>query len=95
MASARFNPTSAHWLRGGRKPHGRAVGGRWIASTKVRALPEWLGQCKLLETLCVPPAAAAAVRVSGGAGAARGAAAPGRWCRSARRWMRRRSLKIL
>ena len=41
--------------RGGRgRPHARAVRGRSIASTKVRALPEWLGRCKLLEELCVP-----------------------------------------
>ncbi len=44
--------------------------GRNIASTKVKALPESLGQCELLETLCVPRPAAAAVRVRGGAGAA-------------------------
>ncbi len=33
----------------------RAVRGRYISSTKVRALPESLGRCKLLEKLCVPP----------------------------------------
>ena len=36
------------------RPHARAVRGRDIDSTKVKALPESLGQCKLLETLCVP-----------------------------------------
>jgi hypothetical protein len=41
-------------LRGGRGPHARAVRGRSISSTKVEALPESLGQCKLLEELCVP-----------------------------------------
>jgi hypothetical protein len=46
------------WLRSVR-PHVRggtrcAVRGRHITSTKVTALPEWLGQCKLLVTLCVP-----------------------------------------
>jgi hypothetical protein len=40
--------------RGGRGPHARAVRGRSIGSTKVKALPESLGQCKLLEELCVP-----------------------------------------
>jgi hypothetical protein len=34
------------------RPHGRS-----IFSTKVTALPESLGQCKLLEYLCVPPPA--------------------------------------
>jgi hypothetical protein len=57
--------------RGGRGPHARAVRGRDIASTKVRALPEWLGQCKLLGELCVPrPPPPPPVRVRGGAGAA-------------------------
>jgi hypothetical protein len=32
----------------------RAVHGRSIYSTKVKALPERLGQCTLLESLCVP-----------------------------------------
>jgi hypothetical protein len=41
-------------FRGGRGPHARAVRGRRVASTKVKALPEWLGQCMLLEDLCVP-----------------------------------------
>jgi hypothetical protein len=41
-------------LRGGRGRHARAVRGRYISSTKVKALPESLGQCKLLEFLCVP-----------------------------------------
>ncbi len=52
-------------LRGRRGPHARAVHGRSIDYTKVQALPEWLGQCKLLEELCVPrlppPCAFAAV----------------------------------
>ncbi len=68
-----FGPVRPHvrlWLRGGRGPHTRAVHGRSIDSTKVTALPEWLGQCKLLEELCVPPRRAAALRVRGGAGAA-------------------------
>jgi hypothetical protein len=53
--------------RGGCGPHARAVRGRYIAYTKVNALPAWLGQCKLLEELCVPrpppppPCACAAV----------------------------------
>jgi hypothetical protein len=51
------------------RPHARAVRGRYIGSTKVGALPETLGQCKDLEELCVR-AAAAAVRVRGGFGAA-------------------------
>ncbi len=55
-------------LRGGRGPHARVVRGRDISSTKVTALPDFLCRCKLLEELCVPPAAA--VRVRGGAGAA-------------------------
>ncbi len=37
------------------RPHARAVHCRWIPSTKVKALPESLGQCKLLESLCVLP----------------------------------------
>jgi hypothetical protein len=45
------------WLRGGRSLHARAVRGRRIDDTKVKALPESLGQCKLLEELCVAPAA--------------------------------------
>ncbi len=66
-----FGRTSAHWLRGGRGPHVRAVRGRSISGTKVTALPEWLGQCKLLAFLCVSARRrAAAVRVRGGAGAA-------------------------
>jgi hypothetical protein len=78
MASARSPPRLPIVARRVR-PHARAVRGRSISFTKVQALPEWLGQCKLLETLCVPRRAAA-VRVCGGAGAAlltRGAAAPG------------------
>ena len=43
-----------------------AVRRRDISSTKVKALPEWLGQCTLLEILCVPPAAGLAA-VRGGA----------------------------
>jgi hypothetical protein len=51
------------------RPHARAVRGRSIYATKVKALPESLGQCKLLEFLCVrarrrrapPPCALAAV----------------------------------
>jgi hypothetical protein len=80
-------------LHGGRGPHARAVRGRYISYTKVKALPESLGQCKLLETLCVArPAAAAAVRVRGGAGPALLREAlprrvPGR---TSRRWKRRR-----
>ncbi len=42
----------------------RAVRRRIISSTKVKALPESLGQCTLLEELCVPPAAC----TRGGAG---------------------------
>jgi hypothetical protein len=49
-----FEPMSVRVARRAR-PHARAVHCRWIFSTKVKALPEWLGQCKLLETLCVPP----------------------------------------
>jgi hypothetical protein len=65
-------------LCGGRGPHARAVRGRDISRTKVKALPESLGQCKLLETLCVR---AAALRVLGGAGAAllRVRCRAGRW----------------
>jgi hypothetical protein len=68
MASARSTPRPPIVAsRGGRGPHARAVRGRDISSTKVQALPEWLGQCKLLEGLCVPrpppppPCACAAV----------------------------------
>jgi hypothetical protein len=46
------------------------VRGRSISSTKVKVLPEWLGRCKLLETLCVRARSPAASRVRGGAGAA-------------------------
>jgi hypothetical protein len=59
--SAPFDPTSAHC---------RVAGGRAIYATKVKALPESLGQCKLLETLCVPRPPPVRVRVRGGAGAA-------------------------
>jgi hypothetical protein len=78
-------------LRGGRGPQVHAVRGRSIFSTKVTALPEWLGQCKLLEELCVPRppppppcafAALPALRVALGR-----AGAPGR---AALRCMRRR-----
>jgi hypothetical protein len=79
-------------LRDGRGPHARAVRGRSIASTKVRALPESLGQCKLLEELCVPrpppppPCAFAAVpALRCGAWRCRA----WHWGRAARRWMRR------
>ncbi len=68
MDSARSTarlPDAARWAR----PHARAVCGRSIHSTKVKALPESLGNWKLLETLCVPPATAT-VRVRCGAGAA-------------------------
>ncbi len=68
-------------VRGGRGPHARAVRGRFISSTKVQALPESLGQCKLLETLCVPrpppPRRRARSRRCRRCAAARGAAAPG------------------
>ncbi len=59
-----------------------AVRGRIIYNTKVKALSESLGQCKLLETLCVPrPPPATAVRDRGGAGAAllRVRCRAGRW----------------
>jgi hypothetical protein len=46
--------TSVRWLCGGRGWHARVVRGRSIHFTKLRALPEWLGRCKLLENLCVP-----------------------------------------
>jgi hypothetical protein len=52
------------------RPHARAVRGRSIYGTKVKALPEWLGKCTLLEELCVRPRQAAASRVRDGAGAA-------------------------
>ncbi len=93
IASARFAPKVRRWSRGGCGPHARAVRGRDISWTKVKALPESLGQCKLLVGLCVPrPPPPPPVRVCGGAGAAllRMALprrAPGR---AARRWMRRR-----
>ncbi len=53
MASARSTPRLPMVARRAR-PHARTVRGRYIAFTKVRALPEWLGQCKLLQGLCVP-----------------------------------------
>jgi hypothetical protein len=64
-----FDPTSSHGCAGGAAAR-VAVGGRWISSSKVKALPDWLGQCKLLENLCVHSRRHAAVRVCGGAGAA-------------------------
>jgi hypothetical protein len=63
---ARSTFTSVPWCAAG-AGRMRVVRGRSIAFTKVHALPESLGQCKLLEELCVAPAA---VRVCGGAGAA-------------------------
>jgi hypothetical protein len=63
----RLRPVRPHVCplsRGGRGLHARAVRGRVIHSTKVRALPESLGQFKLLEELCVrdaPPPRAFAV----------------------------------
>ncbi len=51
------------------RPHARAARGRDISSTKVKALPESLGNCTNLASLCVrccPPP----VHVRGGAGAA-------------------------
>jgi hypothetical protein len=66
----RFGPTSVHDARRAR-PHVRAVHGRIIYGTKVKALPEWLGQCKLLEQLCVRARRRRRrARVCGGAGAA-------------------------
>ena len=60
-----FVPTSAHRCAAGAGGTRCAVRGRAISGTKVQALPEWLGQCKLLEELCVPrpppPCALAAV----------------------------------
>ncbi len=53
MASARLTPHSSVVACRAR-PHASAVHGRYIAYTKVKALPESLGQCKLLQTLCVP-----------------------------------------
>ncbi len=47
-----FEPVSAHCCAAGAPAHAR---GRFISSTKVKALPKSLGQCKLLQTLCVPP----------------------------------------
>jgi hypothetical protein len=51
-----FGPTSAHWCEAG-AGRTRARCGRVISGTKVKALPDWLGQCKLLEGLCVRAAA--------------------------------------
>ena len=70
--------------RGGRGRTRAAVRGRSIGGTKVKALPEWLGRCKLLETLCVrarPPPCAFRLRCA----AAACAAAAGRWAGTARR----------
>ena len=66
------------------RPHTRAVRGRVISATKVKALPESLGQCKLLETLCVGAAAPPAVRASAAERAfallrVRAACGAGRW----------------
>ncbi len=79
------------WLCGGRGPHARAVRGSDIAYTKVTALPDSLGQCKLLQFLCVmpaapPPCAFAAVPALRCCACA---AAPGAGPHQAR-WMRRR-----
>ena len=58
------DPISVHCAA----PHACVVRGRSISSTKVKALPESLGQCKLLGQLCVrtrsrrPPFASPAVR---------------------------------
>ncbi len=63
---------------GGRGQHARAVRGRRIDFTKVTALPESLGRCKLLETLCVPrppPRRLALLRVRAAPGAGAGRAA--------------------
>jgi hypothetical protein len=84
-----------------RGPHARAMRGRYIRATKVKALSEWLGQCKLLEYLCVHsrPAASACgcAGVSGAAVDARpsagpqceavrgGASRPGAACQAAQR----------
>jgi hypothetical protein len=65
-----LRPVRPHFrpsLRGGRGPHAHVVRGRIISSTKVKALPEWLGQCKLLETLCVRTRRLHAMRVRCGA----------------------------
>ncbi len=51
VASARWPPRLSIVSRRAPAARGRDRG-RSIASTKVKALPEWLGQCKLLETLC-------------------------------------------
>ncbi len=45
-------PKSCPWARRAR-PHAAAMHGRDIASTKVKALPESLGNSALLESLCV------------------------------------------
>jgi hypothetical protein len=53
VASAR-SPSRPPIVARRARPHARAVRGRSIDSTKVQALPESLGRCKLLERLCVP-----------------------------------------
>jgi hypothetical protein len=53
MASAPFDPTSAHCCAAGAGRTRARCSGRDIGSTKVKALREWLGQCKLLDKLCV------------------------------------------
>ncbi len=51
--------------------------GRSITATKVKALPEWLGRCKLLEILCVLHRRLECSRRCRRCAAARGAVAPG------------------
>jgi hypothetical protein len=76
---------------GGRGPHARAVRGRVIHSTKVTALPESLGQCKLLETLCVPRPPGRRARLRRCRRYASARALPRRALgRTTRRWTRRR-----
>jgi hypothetical protein len=64
-----FEPTPIQCRAAGVVSRARGLHGRYISSTKLKALPEWLGQCTLLYYLCVPPRRPAAVRVCGGAGA--------------------------
>jgi hypothetical protein len=78
VASARSSPRPPIVARRAR-PHARTVRGRSIDATKVRALPESLGRCTLLEELCVPrppPRRRARSRRCWRCAAARGAAAP-------------------